>query len=591
MNNKKAPRDCQRQAFTKRRKSDKPVFAAWLSTGGGKTYLAAMCAQDDLTQEVEQVFYIAPSDDVGTAFAAEMHDQFDLCIVEWDARGGQAPHCKVCASLGKKTGPVGYYTTYAQLAHRDVYRHNFAADVARRPTLVILDEIHHATDSAWGRAFLPGAAAPGRVLLLSATPARTDGSPIPFVHDMEGRPDGAGGTVHDIVLDDSQIYSYPYGRALIDRVVTRLVFRGLQGQVQWLDDDGNQVVVDVHQENQPELLRRARSRLHMSNATQSGIALALQEFRATLSADHRALMAVTVQTQYEAERLADGIRAQGFRTALMTGACMVDGRGVTYNTKERMVRQLRQDDTQVLVVVDQFSEGTDIPRTRAYVYMRSTRTRLHFQQSLGRAIRVAEHLPWEQQDAYFYYWDDADIRTFVAEVKAEMEAADAYVRAAGEARDPSGTQDRPLSPGNGRLLGDDTVLIGDQDFTADDWERSVEVAEEFSADPAFVHRIREAFSEPRPHREPSFTEAQADQERSVQRINRAIKAVVRPWAQGKTMPKGFVPYPILRGECNHLFRTSANRWAATEADVDKAVDWVYSHGSGYLDDRFKKWSR
>ena len=85
----------------------------------------------------------------------------------------------------------GAVVTYAQVGMAPaVHRRRTMA----RPTLVILDEIHHAGDSrSWGdgvkSAFEPAV----RRLMLTGTPFRSDDNPIPFVDLRAGRRTGCCG--------------------------------------------------------------------------------------------------------------------------------------------------------------------------------------------------------------------------------------------------------------------------------------------------------------------------------------------------------------------------------------------------------------
>src|SRR6202011_1604975 len=78
----------------------------------------------------------------------------------------------------------GVLVTYAQVAsHPTLHR----GRTEQRKTLVIFDEIHHGGDvKPWGAATpdAPGAAPPR--LALTATPFRTDDTPIPFVASTSG---------------------------------------------------------------------------------------------------------------------------------------------------------------------------------------------------------------------------------------------------------------------------------------------------------------------------------------------------------------------------------------------------------------------
>src|SRR5690606_16460768 len=73
----------------------------------------------------------------------------------------------------------GAAVTYQAVASMPVLYRKLTSD---RRTLVILDEVHHGGDGlAWGEALKTAFDPAVRRLLLSGTPERTDGYPIPFV--------------------------------------------------------------------------------------------------------------------------------------------------------------------------------------------------------------------------------------------------------------------------------------------------------------------------------------------------------------------------------------------------------------------------
>src|SRR6185437_7720122 len=77
------------------------------------------------------------------------------------------------------SGVDGAVITFSMAASAPlVWRHI----TEQAPTLVILDEVHHCGDKRqWGPAIRSALHAASRRLLLSGTPFRSDGTPIPFV--------------------------------------------------------------------------------------------------------------------------------------------------------------------------------------------------------------------------------------------------------------------------------------------------------------------------------------------------------------------------------------------------------------------------
>ncbi len=93
------------------------------------------------------------------------------------------------------------------------------------PSLVILDEIHHAGDQAtWGNALREAFEHARFRVGMSGTPFRSDGTPIPFVHYDRG--------------ESQADYAYDYTQALHDGVCRPMVFPLQGGYAEWISADG-----------------------------------------------------------------------------------------------------------------------------------------------------------------------------------------------------------------------------------------------------------------------------------------------------------------------------------------------------------------
>ena len=168
----------------------------------------------------------------------------------------------------------GAVVTYAQVGMAPaVHRRRTMA----RPTLVILDEIHHAGDSrSWGdgvrSAFEPAV----RRLMLTGTPFRSDENPIPFVTYERGG---------DGLLRSRADSSYGYADALRDGVVRPVIFLAYSGETRWRNSAGDELAarlgepmtrdvvahawrtaLDPTGDWMPQVLRAADARLQVKRA-------------------------------------------------------------------------------------------------------------------------------------------------------------------------------------------------------------------------------------------------------------------------------------------------------------------------------------
>jgi superfamily II DNA or RNA helicase len=170
-----------------------PDFLLVATPGAGKTLAACHAAR---AAGVEQVIVVCPT----VALRAQWADAADIVGLHLDPRWRNADgawHPEV----------DGVVVTYQQVASApDLFAHHL-----RRPTFVVLDEIHHAGDLAtWGTALRAAFESAHRRLALSGTPFRSDARAIPFVRYDEDRrcaPDyvyGYGDAVADGVCDHSR---------------------------------------------------------------------------------------------------------------------------------------------------------------------------------------------------------------------------------------------------------------------------------------------------------------------------------------------------------------------------------------------------
>lgn len=262
----------------------------------------------------------------------------------------------------------GVVVTYATVAKEGGLWRRHAVSEA---TLVILDEVHHAGERdnlSWGPALTAAFEAASRRLMLSGTPFRSDGAPIPFVkYDAEGRCVPG--------------YSYDYGEALRDRDVVRPIeFPVLDGTMRWrVDkvelstelssaDDATMatalaVAVDPDGDWMPSVLRRADeelTRVREAMPDAGGLVIAADQPKARrygqiLERICREPVAVAISDEPDASDIIDHFAASRSRW---------------------------------IVAVAMVSEGVDIPRLAVGVYASRTRTEMFFRQVVGRFVRM-----------------------------------------------------------------------------------------------------------------------------------------------------------------------------------------------------------
>jgi len=293
----------------------------------------------------------------------------------------------------------GAVVTYQQVAAAPQI---FAA-VARVPTLVILDEIHHAGDQAsWGQALRDAFGRVKHRVALSGTPFRSDGAAIPFVEYAAG----------ECVASTS----YDYARALRDGVCRALVFPLHGGEAEWVSRDGEimRATFDeaIDKKYQSERLRTALTQASWLGDVIDKAHAKLLELRALGHRDAGGLIAA--MNQDHARFVAGLIEARtGVKPALVVSD-LEDASG--------RISAFAASRDPWIVAVHMISEGVDIPRLRVGVFASNVVSELYFRQFCGRFVRTGAD-PEREREAFVYLPDDQRLRAIASRITDDVRKA------------------------------------------------------------------------------------------------------------------------------------------------------------------------
>jgi superfamily II DNA or RNA helicase len=328
-------------------------FLLVAAPGAGKTLAACHVAR---TGGCEQVIVVCPT----VALRAQWADAADLVGLHLDPRWRNAD--------GAWHPDIdGVVVTYQQVASApDLFAHHLG-----RPTFVVLDEIHHASDLAsWGTALRAAFEGAHRRLALSGTPFRSDARAIPFVSyddDRRCAPD----------------YVYGYGDAVADGVCRPLAFRLLDATLRWRIDDQQMIAAFADELDPHDDARRLRTAIDPATPLLP---------RMLREADALLCKARTVVPDAAGLVLCDDrAHARAVATLLRTiaGEKPVVVVSDEAGAHARIDKFARGDDAgpRWLVAVNMVSEGVDVPRLVVAVYATVKRTDLFFRQAVGRIVR------------------------------------------------------------------------------------------------------------------------------------------------------------------------------------------------------------
>jgi superfamily II DNA or RNA helicase len=367
--------------------TDRP-FLLSAAPGAGKTRPALEFARRQLTAgAARSVVVVCPTAPLTRQWARAASE----LGVELAPDGG---------SPRQPSGFDGVAVTYARIAKAP----GRWARAVRAGTLVIADEAHHLGEElAWGEGFATAFAAVPRWLLLSGTPFRSDGAPIPGVsYDADG-------------LAEPDV-SYSYAQAVLDRICRPVCFVAYDGTLSWRS--GEDVIESSFETVLCNREASRRYRTAISTELPDGLPRILREadgkLRSLRAAGHGDAGGLVIAADSDhARRIAALLREA-------TGARPL----VVLHQEPRAAAKLAaftHARDPWIVAVNMVSEGVDIPRLRVGVYATAAKTALVFRQIVGRFVRTITGRPLEP--SWLYIPADPILRDHAATVEHELRHA------------------------------------------------------------------------------------------------------------------------------------------------------------------------
>jgi superfamily II DNA or RNA helicase len=379
------PRPWQASFLARHAASDGPDFLLVATPGSGKTVAACLAAR---AADAAQVIVVCPT----VALRSQWADAADVVGLHLDPRWRNAD--------GSWNPDVdGVVVTYQQVASApDLFAHHLS-----RPTFIVLDEVHHAGESAtWGTALRAAFERAHRRLSLSGTPFRSDARAIPFVrYDSDRRcaPD----------------FVYGYGDAVADAVCRTLAFRLLDATLRWRVD-GQETIAAFADELEPlDDARRLRTAI---DPTTPLLPQMLRDADALLCKARGAIPDAAGLVLCDDRAHA---RATASLLRTITGQRPVVVLSDEAGAHARIDRFARgaADAPRWLVAVNMVSEGVDVPRLLIAAYATVKRTDLFFRQAVGRVVRRREQDPDDIVATVFLPADDT-LKACAERVEVEL---------------------------------------------------------------------------------------------------------------------------------------------------------------------------
>ena len=291
------------------------------------------------------------------------------------------------------------FTQFADLHESIIAQHKYFA---------ILDEPHHLADnikSAWGTLTKQGLTSAIARLLLTGTPLRSDGKPIPYVNyaPVIGEPGR-----FDLVPD----FVYSYGQAVTDGICRPVVFIPFDGPVRWRRAD---VIHEMRfDEKVPAPLESDRLRyatwVDSVNEFLPSLLIAANNKLSEVRRDDADAAALIIAYDIQHARM---LESELYRTTGQRATVVLSDDDEAL----KKIDAFRKGRTPWIIAVRMISEGVDIPRLRVLVYCTNITEELFFIQVMGRIVRGCG------APAFFFMPADGRLLEIAKRIEEEMKLA------------------------------------------------------------------------------------------------------------------------------------------------------------------------
>lgn len=328
--------------------------------GAGKTFWTMHTARELLKAgRIQRIVVVVPTSELKNQWAQTAHKVGLNIEPDYQNSDGAWP-----------VDAEGVSMTYGQMyTFSDLHR----ANVARRPTLVILDEVHHLRETTgWGQRAQEAFDMAAYRIHLSGTPWNKEGF-IPWVtYDPDGK----------VRADET----YTYMDSLTDGVNCDVFFPAKGARTEW-DFDGK-VFRHSFEDVLDEKNRARRLNTALAVPESDYIPETFRQADAELTriraipGQDRSGGLIIARDIFHARAMAPVLRAPGAAPIPVVAS---DDR-----ESSRIIKNFRHSTDRWLISVKMVSEGVDIPRLRVMIFATNVTTRLFFRQAVGRVIRGSE---------------------------------------------------------------------------------------------------------------------------------------------------------------------------------------------------------
>lgn len=440
-------------------------FLAVATPGAGKTTFALSIAKDLLKSgKIQRIAVVVPTSHLCRQWVDAAHRMgIELQMLK-NSEAVESPDFQGCVTTYASVG-------FAPLLH--------AHNTRSRPTLAILDEIHHAGElRSWGDAVSSSFESAVHNLCLSGTPFRKDNKFIPFIKYLPV----------DGLMTSQSDYSYTYGNALRDGVCRHVIFPSFDGTVSWLEDDDyyEHTLKETEQLDEKTANRILRNAVEHDDFMRDVFRRAneeLERIRADEQPDAGGLVIASDKTRAKA-------CAQIIKKATGIEPVVVISDDEVSDDPSRQIKEFANSKAPWIVAVKMISEGVDIPRLRVCVYNTNIVSPLFFTQAVGRVVRVQDGI--KNPDAYFFIPAHHELMKMAREIIKERNHAIQEIEKRERAESESVQPSTLIIPHQASAQPGAVIYTGET-IEVDDYDKLDSIGREFSIPTAkmavIAHRL------------------------------------------------------------------------------------------------------
>jgi superfamily II DNA or RNA helicase len=358
------------------------VFLLHAGVGSGKTLWACSIIKYYIEKDYDVVIF-SPKESIKTDWANECKKfgiELDVKLVPFYSWKHNYNGVSLCYQILKNNT-------------------NSLKEQINNKTIVVLDEHHHASDSAsWGMELENICENAGVILCLTGTPFRSDNSKIPFVKYLKTKSNDIDGW--EIETD----YSYTYAQSVKDYVCCPTSFRPIDiiinGQTKKLIGEEDKKYLN-------QIINASNGNSTFIDTAFNKANAELLDIKNTYYPEAKGL--IVANTIQDAKIIFDKLNRQNVSCSIITS----DAEATTESIKD-----FRNNNKHWVVTVQMVSEGVNIPQIRVILYLNNITTRTYFEQVMGRGVRNCKVYKNAVDYCYFYY-PNFSLFTEVAETLEE----------------------------------------------------------------------------------------------------------------------------------------------------------------------------